>query len=139
MLGGIFNKCYESAGELYEQNDFPQSIAEKYRLFDMNLFNEMHGLEYTNPDFLLKTRTVYKKFRGMSTKEVQRDWNKETLTTSEGISVYNKVEYTLSTWKENFEDYLKSAMSYCGAKNLEEFRFAHYELITQNAFNRFNK
>ena len=38
---------------------------------------------------------VYKKFRGMSTKEVQKSWGKEELKTSEGVVRKHKVEYTL--------------------------------------------
>ena len=84
-------------------------------------------------------RFMYKKFRGMSTKEVQKKWGKQKLTTSEGIVKYNKVEYTMEKWIENFEDYLKSAMSYTNSKNLIEFKETEYVFITQNALNRYNK
>ena len=84
--------------------------------------------------------TIYKYYRGMSTKEVQRDWKKNKITTSEGISKYNKVEYSLSSWCENFTDYLRSAMSYTDSKTLNDFiGKADFINITQNAFNRFNK
>ena len=75
----------------------------------------------------------------MSTKEVQKKWGKEKLITSEGISKYNKVEYTLDKWVENLEDYLKSAMSYTNSKNLEEFKETEYVFITENALKRYNK
>ena len=88
---------------------------------------------------LMKEGKLYKKYRGMSTKDVQKDWGKEDLKTSEGIVKINKVEYTLSRWSENFEDYLRSAMSYCNSRTLEDFKGSRYELITQNSFNRFNK
>jgi hypothetical protein len=82
---------------------------------------------------------MYKKFRGMSTKEVQKKWGKDKLITSEGISKYNKVEYTLDKWIENLEDYMKSAMSYTNSKNLTEFKETEYVFITENALNRYNK
>lgn len=82
---------------------------------------------------------MYKKFRGMSTKEVQKKWGKDKLITSEGISKYNKVEYTLDKWIENLEDYMKSAMSYTNSKNLTEFKETEYVFITYNALNRYNK
>ena len=44
----------------------------------------------------------------MSTKAVQRSWGKSELITAEGITKYQKVEYTLEQWAENFKDYLKS-------------------------------
>ncbi len=75
----------------------------------------------------------------MSTKEVQRKWKKTKITTSEGISKYNKVEYTLEGWVKNFEDYLKSAMSYTNSKNLEEFKGSEFVFITENALKRFYK
>ena len=76
----------------------------------------------------------------MSTKEVQKAWAKEELTTSEGVVRKQQVEYTLDGWVKNFEDYLKSAISYTGKKELHEFiGGVHYNNITQNSFNRFNK
>ncbi|MES2212397.1 MAG: hypothetical protein V4490_04585 [Pseudomonadota bacterium] len=45
----------------------------------------------------------------MSTKAVQKSWGKTgtALRTSEGITKYNKIEYTMNGWIENFSDYLK--------------------------------
>jgi len=76
----------------------------------------------------------------MSTKEVQKSWERKELKTGEGISKYNKVGYTLAGWRENFTDYLRSAMSYSNSRTLEEFvGQANWVKISQNAFNRFNK
>lgn len=76
----------------------------------------------------------------MSTKTAQKKMGKTNLKTSEGVERKWKVEYKLNQWVENFEHYLRSAMSYSDAKNLEEFiGKADFNLITENAFNRFNK
>lgn len=75
----------------------------------------------------------------MSTKEVQRKWNRHKITTSEGISKKNKIKYTLSGWIENFSDYLKTTMSYCGVPNLDDFKSVKHEIMTNNSFNRYNK
>jgi len=75
----------------------------------------------------------------MSTKEVQKKWGKTVLKTSEGISKFNKVEFKLSSWVENFEDYLKSAMSYTNSRTLSEFRQSEFVFITENALKRFSK
>jgi hypothetical protein len=75
----------------------------------------------------------------MSTKEVQKKWGRDKLITSEGISKYNKVEYTLDKWLENLQDYLKSAMSYTNSRNLEEFKDTEYIFITENALKRYYK
>lgn len=124
MLGGILNKCLESCSKSFikEDNDY-QAITD----------NE--ALNYFNNDI-----DIWKYYRGMSTKEVQAFWNKKSLKTAEGISKYNKVEYTLSGWSENLVDYLKTTMSYTGCKTLDEFSGkVKFIQISQNSFNRFNK
>lgn len=121
MVGSIFNKAIESCGDNYlfgniKINQKFAELAYRYKL------------------------PVYKKFRGMSTKEVQKKWGKEKLTTSEGVIRYRKVEYPLHKWVNNFEDYLRSAMSYTDSKTLNDF-IGNVSIIriTDNAFNRFNK
>jgi GMP reductase len=133
MLGSIFNKALESAGETIRDTSMRDDdgfaigqIIDQYSDEALNMFNA--GI------ILRKT------FRGMSTKEVQKLWGKENFTTSEGVVKSHKVEYTLEGWVKNFEDYLRSAMSYCGKKELHEFiGGVQYNLITQNAFKRFDK
>jgi IMP dehydrogenase/GMP reductase len=120
MCGSLFNKAIESAG-----------------------FNYLYGIKMNDKLAELLWRygfSIKKKYRGMSTKAVQRSWGKTHLVTAEGITKYQKVEYTLDQWTENFKDYLKSAMSYCNAKTLEDFiGKAEYVFITQNALKRFQK
>lgn len=121
MVGGLFNKAIESMGDNYLFGCIPvdQCLAEW--LFDYGL-------------------PIYKSMRGMSTKEVQKDWGKTILRASEGLVNKNKVQYNLETWVDEFEQYLKSAMSYVGAVNLDEFVGSkQYTLITENSFRRFNK
>ena len=126
MLGSILNKCLESAGETRQKSYAGGEIINQYSDDARNLFNGNIPL--------LKT------FRGMSTKEVQKTWGKENLTTSEGVVRTHQVEYTLNGWVENFTDYLKSAMSYCNKKTLPEFiGKVNYNIISQNALNRFQK
>lgn len=120
MLGSILNKCLESAGDNYFLGiKVSQSLAE----------------------FLFKRKfTIYKKYRGMSTKEVQKDWGNVNLKTSEGIVKKQKVEYTLQSWVENFTDYLKSAMSYSNARTMDEFiGKASIIEISEKSYKRFNK
>lgn len=124
MLGGVLNKTLESCSPSYLFKTIP--LNSKFSKYIWN------NLPYVR-------KFMYKKFRGMSTKEVQKKWGKEKLVTSEGISKYNKVEYTLDKWIENLEDYMKSAMSYTNSKNLIEFKETEYVFITQNALNRYNK
>lgn len=124
MLGGVLNKSLESCSTTMLFNLIPvNSIYSKYI---WEVFPSMR-------------KHMYKNFRGMSTKEVQRKWGKENTTTSEGISKTNKVEYTLKSWVENFEDYLRSAMSYTNSKTLNDFKNTETVFITQNALNRYHK
>jgi IMP dehydrogenase/GMP reductase len=120
MIGSIFNKSIESAG-----------------------FNYLGKLRINNKTAELLWRwgfPIKKKYRGMSTKAVQRKWGKTDLVTAEGITKYQKVEYTLEQWTENFKDYLRSAMSYCNAKTLNDFiGKAEYIFITYSARKRFEK
>lgn len=123
MLGSILNKALESAGETTnEQGD----TIDQYSQIAKN---------YLDVDIPL-----YKTFRGMSTKEVQSDWGKDTLKTSEGVVRKHMVEYTVSGWVDNFTHYLKSAMSYTDCINLQAFiGGVEYIEITENSFKRYNK
>lgn len=124
MLGGVLNKCLESA-----------SPVELFKFLPLSPSNS----EYVWKNFKFLRKFMFKKFRGMSTKDVQRKWKRENLVTSEGITKYNQVEYTLDGWVENFKDYLKSAMSYTNSRTLVEFKETEYVFITQNALNRYYK
>ena len=123
MLGSILNKSLESAGETTNKYG---DIVDQY--LDVTKIMFKSDVEY------------FKTFRGMSTKEVQEKWGKESLTTSEGVVRTHKVEYTLEGWVSNFEDYLRSAMSYTGKKELHQFiGGVNINFITQNSFKRFDK
>jgi len=120
MIGNLFNKAIESAG-----------------------FNYLYGIKINNKmaDKLWRYGfPIKKKYRGMSTKAVQRSWGKSNLVTAEGITKYQKVEYTLGQWTENFKDFLKSCMSYSGTKTLKDFTMnTEWVFITDSARKRFEK
>lgn len=127
MLGSILNKCLESSGDTTKLTNNGE-----YQLIDQY---SNHAIEMFNVGIPL-----YKVFRGMSTKEVQKSWGKEILTTSEGIVKTQSVEYTISGWVNNFESYLKSAMSYTNKEDLKQFiGGVKYNFITLNSFKRFDK
>lgn len=124
MVGSLLNKALESAGPTIKTNS--GDLIDHYSN-DAKLMFES-GIE------------LHKTFRGMSTKEVQKNWGKDELTTSEGIVKTQKVEYTLKKWTDNLEDYLKSAMSYTNKQTLKEFiGNVTYNHITMNSFKRFDK
>ena len=123
MLGSVLNKALESAGETTRDDGqvIDQFSTEAKELFNVDI-------------------PLFKTFRGMSTKEVQKMWGKDDLVTSEGIITRNSVEYTIEGWCRNFDSYLRSAMSYTGKKELHDFiGGVHLNFITQNSFKRFDK
>lgn len=135
MIGSLFNKSLESAGETFKANvkhigvevwTEPGELVNQYDEGVKNAF--MNGAKF------------FKKFRGMSTKSAQKSLGNKELKTSEGVTRMNPVEYTLEGWTDNFKHYLASAMSYTGKKQLNEF-VGSVELIriSQHSFNRFSK
>lgn len=119
MVGSIFNKALESSGENY-------------------LYNVKINPKLANK--LYKKFPVKKKFYGMSTKIAQKKMGSKILKTSEGVVRYRNIEYTLKQWTENFDHYLRSAMSYTNSFDLQDFvGNVNFNLITDNAFKRYNK
>ncbi len=132
MLGSILNKALESAGDTYLANTKGEGWTEpgdRINQYSMD----------TEKLFKYGTK-MFKKFRGMSTKEAQKSMGKTELKTSEGVTRIQPVEYTLEGWRDNFVSYLSSAMSYSNASSLNEFiGNAKWNLISQNSLNRFKK
>lgn len=120
MLGSLLNKALESSGDMYWKG--------------IKLNRSLAKFLYS------KNFEIKKKFRGMSTKEVQKKWGNTQLKTSEGVTRYFNVEYTLEQWTQNFIDYLKSAMSYTDCRTLNDFiGKVNVNLITNESYKRFNK
>lgn len=139
MLGSIFNKALESAGEnMVKPGDHHPMTISTYK--EACYANMIPGDPNESLEDMMHYGKLYKRFRGMSTKEVQRSLGCDNLKTSEGIVKYQQVEYSLSGWVENFEHYLKSAMSYTNAHFLSEFIGEVKTIeVSQNSFNRYNK
>lgn len=120
MVGSIFNKALESCADNY-----------------------FHGIKVNRriANYLFDRGYPIKKyFRGMSTKGAQKAMGKTRFKTSEGVTRFRKVEYHLEGWVENFEHYLRNAMSYSNAKTLKEFiGKSHICEITKSGYDRFNK
>jgi len=122
MLGSILNKALDS--------DSPVYAYKKIKINSLKIakFLYNHGIP------------LYKRHVGMSTKEIQRIWNKDILKTAEGKVKWNKVEYTLDGWIDNFKSYIKSTMSYMNIDNINDLKYnTNIVFITQNALKRFNR
>lgn len=124
MIGSLLNQCIESCADNYLST----------LIGDIKISPKLAQKLYN------KKYTILKKFRGMSTKEVQRKMGKKNLRTSEGVVKYQKVNYTLTQWIDNFESYLSSNMSYTNSFTLSDFiGTVETTLNTTEVFQRINK
>lgn len=114
MIGGLFSQMLESAAPTLDFNHEEIEVDDSIIVKDEKTYKR---LSYKIIEFPL-----YKKFYGMASKEGQIALNGEKKNTSEGISKILSVKYTINGWTTNFIDYLRSAMSYTGCFNLEEFK-----------------
>ena len=120
MIGSIFNKTLESCARNY--------------LYNIKINNNLATYLFE------KGFPIKKYFRGMSTKGAQKAMGKTVFKTSEGVVRFRKVEYRLNGWVENFEHYLRNAMSYNDATKLNDFiGKVGICQITTKAYDRFNK
>ena len=82
----------------------------------------------------------HKRFYGMSTPRAQIELGGDGSKVTEGNETIIPVEYTMEEWVNNFESYLKSAMSYCGKRTLEEFvGKVQTEVMSGDSVNSINK
>lgn len=139
MLGKIFAMSEEACGEIiYKEQFIPTKLDLSTLPEDDRKLYEESGLDEA---YITKTiKTPFRKYYGMSTKKAQAEFGNETLKTAEGIETFVPIEYTLAGWCDNFISYLRSAMSYCNSRNLQEFREnAHVEQISANSFQAYYK
>lgn len=82
----------------------------------------------------------FKQFYGMSTPKAQIELGGDGSKATEGNETIIPVEYTMEEWVNNFKAYLKSTMSYCGKRTLEEFiGKVQTDIMSENSINSINK
>lgn len=121
MMGSLFNQCIESCSKTYWHGiPLPRNLA--IRMYE-NGFN------------------LYKKYRGMSTIAVQKKWGKKNIRLSEGVHKKNPVNFDLEDLLYHLQHRLRTAMSYAGKFNLNEYNDGSVELIkkTHDTNIRINK
>ena len=121
MIGSLFAQCIESSGLKYDYigKDFHFDAWEKE-----SLRMDERGEWYGKLKLLKDEKTIGKldvKFFGMASADGQKSISGEKTKTSEGITKYLSVKYTLNGWVENMISYLRSAMSYTNCKLLDSF------------------
>ena len=121
MIGGLFAECLETNSNYYIKSN--------------GIYCKANTEDLQKPDIQL-----YHKFYGMASKQGMKDLhlNKHT---AEGIVRYIPIKYdSLRQWTSNMVDYLRSAMSYCNIKSLQDFiGTPRVTLISNNAKNAINK
>ena len=131
MLGKIFAMSVEACGDILNKHYFPYDVEIQGPFQDWIRKQDMSEI---------KAWDCYRKYYGMSTKKAQTEISGEATKTAEGIETLVPIKYTLAGWCDNFISYLRSAMSYCNSRNLQEFRKnAHIEQISANSFNAYYK
>ena len=141
MIGSVFAKMLESAAPKTANSDEWSKlplITVLEELTDFRLENAGWRAKYNGKEIYLGD--IKATFYGMASKEGQIALCGAETKTSEGIKKTLPVLYTMHGWTTNFMDYLRSAMSYLGVKNLNGFRdYANVIINSQNAVSAVNK
>lgn len=116
MIGGLFTQMVEAASSEYNQEE----TKVNFEMFQVDKYN-MTSAEESKKRSLIESTLIYHEIYGMSTKRAQQERGLHCLKTSEGTSHFYPIKYTLRQWTQNMKDYLKSAMSYCNKKSIEDF------------------
>ena len=121
MIGGLFAECKDTNPNYYIKSNGVYCKANEEDLQNLDI-------------------QLYHKFYGMASKQGMKDLhlNKHT---AEGIIRYIPIKYdSLHQWASNMKDYLRSAMSYCNVKRLQDFiGTPKVTIISNNAKNAINK
>lgn len=129
MIGSVFARMLESAA--------PKESSVVGKITNDMPINMVDGKWIMNNEDIGEISAT---FYGMASKQGQIALNGSKTKTSEGLMKTLKVEYTMHGWSENFMDYLKSAMSYVGVRNLQDFRkYASVIINSPNAVAAVNK
>lgn len=142
MIGSLFSQCIESAGEKtgnfnylniytnfhFKNDDLFASYTDEYKIQKLKDINNTTWYdnfakekEISELDKEINIGKIKVKFFGMASSDGQKSISGEKTKTSEGITKYLPVKYTLSGWIENMISYLRSAMSYTDCKDVKEF------------------
>ena len=148
MVGSLFAQCIESAGEktnkIINSKITLRFPIERYKDFEMD--KNGNWLAYYTDEYIANGIEPWKsgsdekydrrigslkekkfighidvKFFGMASSDGQKSISGKKTKTSEGITKYLPVKYTLSSWVDNMVSYLRSAMSYTNCFTLKEF------------------
>lgn len=146
MIGSVFNKAIESAGEtrygkFYWNFKGIKIFRPLKTIFKYGKIVNPHDYPIIIDKIKKNEAEVWKEYYGMASKKSQKLINKANklnnkLKTSEGKVKYYKVEFSLNGWVENEIDALRSAMSYTNSKTLEEYKNSPWVINMNIAYNK---
>ena len=152
MIGSLFSGFLESSAEMYvdEGSSKHHYISANFRIHEyFDYYDDIYHIdnENTKREFMNSySFYLYKKFYGMSTKKAQSEIAKANkvenfkMKTSEGVEKMIPCKYTIAQWVDNLVSYLKSAMSYTGAKTLDQLKLQTNLIVNStNEINAVNK
>ena len=124
---GYYSQHLGYYGNTEEINEFINLLYE----------NEYSNLKNGQEQYIGKLNV---KFFGMASADGQKSISGEKTKTSEGITKYIPVKYTLNKWTENMISYLQSTMSYCDSFDYKQLYYkAECIIISENTYNSINK
>ena len=131
MIGSVFSKMLESSGHIFFRYKDYEKENDWYPLnWDIYFNRYKSGKFYDFNEYWKGTSEIgdhwrpielKKEIYGMASGKGQIAIGGKKTKTSEGIIKTIPIEYTMDSWTENFISYLRSAMSYTGAKDLNTF------------------
>lgn len=131
MIGSVFSKMLESSGQIFFRYKDYEKENDWYPLnWDIYFNRYKSGKFYDFNEYWEGTSEIgdhwrpielKKEIYGMASGKGQIAIGGKKTKTSEGIIKTIPIEYTMDSWTENFISYLRSAMSYTGAKDLNTF------------------
>lgn len=140
MMGKLFAQCEESVAKKYNVNsinDLRVTVKNDFLTVSKDLEKKLDAISNRHSYF----REIWvKEYYGQASEQGQIDRFGMVKSTPEGITTYIPMEHTYDEFMQNFENYLRSAMSYNGSFNLEEFiGNVNYQIQTIAEFNLYNK
>lgn len=136
MIGSVFASLLGSAGEVFDAGELSSTVK-----------LDTSEIKYNGSGEFVKVLDdeeiqVYpiKAFYGMASKKGQKDLGCKELKTAEGLVKEISLTRDIKSWIENFDSYLRSAMSYANAKTLTEFkRNTNLTVISKGTIDSINK
>lgn len=124
MIGGLFSKTYESAGNKYLKEYLKEGFVNYKEINKEDIY------KYIN-----KGEDIYTHYRGQASENFQKDYygSMKEGTVAEGINFYSKCNYSTDELLNNILGGLRSGLTYGGAKNIKELqRKAEFVEITNS-------